>query len=236
MNRRVALQGLAGLAAAAGGRPAFEHLSGAASMATEASVTVLLDEPIGTIRPSLYGQFTEHIGGVIYDGIWVGTDSKVPNIGGIRKDLVEHVRQLGKVVDPLAGGCFADRYHWRDLVGPLAHPVLYLRDGTCNAAPKCISEGEPAITKFVWPFTLIHSSSPPFSLMCVWPSTGSYPRFSLAMDRSLGFGSTACDSNALFRLAFASAPRHRLTLPHTVTRRLILQKARHRGHPKVTTL
>src|SRR6185312_1799053 len=71
-----------------------------------------------------------------------------------------------------------------------------------------------------------------FQLTCVRPSTGSYPRFSLAMDRSLGFGSTACDSDALFRLAFASAPRHRLTLPHTVTRRLILQKARHRGHPK----
>jgi alpha-N-arabinofuranosidase len=35
---------------------------------------------------------------VIYDGIWVGTDSKVPNIGGIRNDLVEHVRQLGKAV------------------------------------------------------------------------------------------------------------------------------------------
>ena len=67
-----------------------------------------------------------------------------------------------------------------------------------------------------------------FQLTCVRPSTGSYPRFSLAMDRSLGFGSTACDSNALFRLAFATATPHGLTLPHTVTRRLILQKAR--GH------
>src|SRR6187455_3623484 len=37
---------------------------------------------------------------------------------------------------------------------------------------------------------------------------------------------------ALFRLAFASAPHHWLTLPHTVTRRLILQKARHRGHTR----
>ena len=34
--------------------------------------------------------------------------------------------------------------------------------------------------------------------------------------------------NALFRLAFATAPPHGLTSPHTVTRRLILQKAR--GH------
>jgi hypothetical protein len=57
------------------------------------------------------------------------------------------------------------------------------------------------------------------------------------MDRSLGFGSTACDYDALLRLAFAPAPPHGLTLPHTVTRWLILQKARHRGHIRdVTTL
>ncbi len=37
--------------------------------------------------------------------------------------------------------------------------------------------------------------------------------------------------NALFRLAFATATRHRLTSPHTITRRLILQKARHHGQP-----
>src|SRR4029450_11419554 len=44
--------------------------------------------------------------------------------------------------------------------------------------------------------------------------------------------------NALFTLAFAPASHHWLTSPHTVTRRLILQKARHRGYtPKgVTTL
>ena len=49
--------------------------------AAELSVTVLLNEPIGTIKPAIYSQFAEHIGGVIYDGIWVGTDSKVANIG-----------------------------------------------------------------------------------------------------------------------------------------------------------
>ena len=71
-----------------------------------------------------------------------------------------------------------------------------------------------------------------FQLECVRPSTQSYPRFSLPMDRSPGFGSAACDYVALFRLAFASASHHWLTLPHTVTRRLILQKARYRGHTR----
>src|SRR5260370_41001978 len=50
----------------------------------DARVEVLIDEPIGTISPDIYGHFTEHLGGVIYDGIWVGENSKIPNIGGIR--------------------------------------------------------------------------------------------------------------------------------------------------------
>ena len=69
---------------------------------------------------------------------------------------------------------------------------------------------------------------PGFQPWWVRSSTRSYPRFNLPMDRSLRFGSTACDSDALFRLAFATATPHGLTSPHTVTRRLILQKAR--GH------
>ena len=81
-------------------------------------VRVLLGEPTGTIKPALYGQFAEHLGGVIYDGIWVGPNSKVPNLGGIRRALVEHVRRLGRVVVRWPGGCFADAYHWRDGIGP----------------------------------------------------------------------------------------------------------------------
>ena len=50
------------------------------------------------------------------------------------------------------------------------------------------------------------------------------------MGRSLSFGSTAYDNDALLRLAFATAPRlRRLAMPYTVTRRLIMQKARR--HP-----
>jgi hypothetical protein len=69
---------------------------------------------------------------------------------------------------------------------------------------------------------------PGFQPWWVRSSTRSYPRFNLPMGRSLRFGSTTCDSDALFRLAFATAAPHGLTLPHIVTRRLILQKAR--GH------
>jgi alpha-N-arabinofuranosidase len=120
IDRRAALGRLVLAGAAAGGAAVVTSAArrAGAGAAPELSVTVVLDEPIGTIRPALYSQFAEHIGGVIYDGIWVGPDSKVPNLGGIRKALVEQVRQLGPVVVRWPGGCFADRYHWRDGIGP----------------------------------------------------------------------------------------------------------------------
>ena len=61
---------------------------------------------------------------------------------------------------------------------------------------------------------------------------GYYPHFILAMRSSRGFASTAPDLFALFRLAFASAPRqNRLTLLMTVSRRIIMQKARRQPSP-----
>jgi len=53
---------------------------------SDARIDVLLDEPLGTISPNIYGHFTENFSGVIYDGIWVGENSKVPNVNGIRKE------------------------------------------------------------------------------------------------------------------------------------------------------
>ncbi len=84
----------------------------------DARVEVLIDEPIGTILPDIYGHFAEHLGGVIYDGIWVGENSKIPNIGGIRAALVENMRRIKAPVIRWPGGCFADSYNWHDGVGP----------------------------------------------------------------------------------------------------------------------
>jgi alpha-N-arabinofuranosidase len=107
---RVAAVGAIGGACVQGGPPGERK--------AEMAVTVRLNETIGTIKPALYSQFAEHIGGVIYDGIWVGPQSKIANIDGIRRSLIEHVRRLGPVVVRWPGGCFADRYHWRDGIGP----------------------------------------------------------------------------------------------------------------------
>jgi alpha-N-arabinofuranosidase len=83
----------------------------------DARIEVLINEPLATISPEIYGHFIEHLGGVIYDGVWVGEGSKIPNIGGIRKALVEHMRKLKPGVVRWPGGCFADSYDWRDGVG-----------------------------------------------------------------------------------------------------------------------
>ena len=88
------------------------------SMAAQSRIEILPDEPIGTIQPDIYGHFTEHLGGCIYDGIWVGEGSKIPNYKGIRKELVDNLKKLRPPVIRWPGGCFADSYNWRDGVGP----------------------------------------------------------------------------------------------------------------------
>ena len=67
------------------------------------------DQPV--IPKEIYGQFAEHLGRCIYDGIWVGEDSDIPNIGGYRKDLFEALKDLQIPVLRWPGGCFADEYH-----------------------------------------------------------------------------------------------------------------------------
>ena len=74
--------------------------------AADSRIDILLDEPIGPIAPEIYGHFAEHLGGVVYDGIWVGDGSPVPNDGGIRKSIVEKLEADQGPRDSLAGGLF----------------------------------------------------------------------------------------------------------------------------------
>jgi alpha-N-arabinofuranosidase len=82
------------------------------------SVIIHADEKIGTINPRLYGHFTEHIGSCIYGGIWVGPDSDIPNVDGIRTDVVDALKRIKVPVIRWPGGCFADEYRWADGIGP----------------------------------------------------------------------------------------------------------------------
>jgi alpha-L-arabinofuranosidase len=125
-GRRQFLQGAltasAGLLLSRGSSGAFAQApSGATARAAEARLDILLDEPIGRISSDLYGHFVEHLGGVVYDGIWVGEQSKIPHIGGIRKALVDKLKPLKPGVIRWPGGCFADSYDWRDGIGSPAN-------------------------------------------------------------------------------------------------------------------
>jgi alpha-N-arabinofuranosidase len=99
---------------------ASSPLGWAQSSATDAHIEVLLDEPLGTISPNIYGHFVENLSGVVYDGIWVGPTSKVPNVDGIRKELIDEMRKIKPPVVRFPGGCFADSYDWRDGIGPVS--------------------------------------------------------------------------------------------------------------------
>ncbi|HZQ20667.1 MAG TPA: alpha-L-arabinofuranosidase C-terminal domain-containing protein [Terriglobales bacterium] len=89
------------------------------AQSTDARIEILLDEPLGTISPNIYGHFAENLSGVIYDGIWVGKNSNVPNVNGIRKELVDEMRKIHPPLVRFPGGCFADSYDWRDGIGPI---------------------------------------------------------------------------------------------------------------------
>lgn len=83
----------------------------------EKKIYLVYPKKIGTIAPEIYGHFAEHIGGVYYDGLWVGKNSDVPNINGFRKEIVEKLRHIKAPVIRWPGGCFAETYNWRDGIG-----------------------------------------------------------------------------------------------------------------------
>ena len=93
-------------------------LGSAIAQTTRATLVVETSHPQFLIHKELYGQFAEDLGAGVYGGIWVGKDSKIPNIDGYRKDVVEAVKSLSVPVIRWPGGCFADRYHWMDAIGP----------------------------------------------------------------------------------------------------------------------
>ena len=92
--------------------------TGAVAAPLSAQGTLKPNEPGAPISKNIYGQFSEHLGSGIYDGVWVGPDSKIPNVRGIRTDVVEALKAVKVPVIRWPGGCFADEYVWRDGVGP----------------------------------------------------------------------------------------------------------------------
>jgi alpha-N-arabinofuranosidase len=81
---------------------------------------VVVNAADGNVRISrhIYGHFSEHLGRCIYGGYFVGEDSPIPNVRGIRKDVVAALKKIKIPNLRWPGGCFADEYHWNDGIGP----------------------------------------------------------------------------------------------------------------------
>jgi alpha-N-arabinofuranosidase len=92
--------------------------TGIASYAQENSIRVKTLESKDTISKHIYGHFAEHLGRCIYDGIWVGEDSDIPNTRGMRNDILEALKEIDIPVLRWPGGCYADLYQWKDGIGP----------------------------------------------------------------------------------------------------------------------
>src|SRR5678815_2562270 len=88
-----------------------------------ATLAIRLDQPRWTINRNIYGQFAEHLGRLIYEGIWVGENAPIPNTRGLRNDVLAALKELHVPVLRWPGGCFADEYHWRDGIGPRDKPT-----------------------------------------------------------------------------------------------------------------
>src|SRR5512136_2108713 len=112
----VSVLALASLAAAHAQAPASSSIA----PASPAVVTAVLhaDQPGPVVNRNVYGHFAEHLGRGIYEGIWVGPESPIPNTRGIRNDVVAALKALNIPVLRWPGGCFADEYHWIEGIGP----------------------------------------------------------------------------------------------------------------------
>jgi alpha-N-arabinofuranosidase len=97
---------------------AFLVVTNAGAQSKRATITADASHLRYTISRNIYGQFSEHLGKCIYEGLWVGEASPIPNTRGIRNDVVAALRKIKVPVIRWPGGCFADEYHWKDGIGP----------------------------------------------------------------------------------------------------------------------
>jgi alpha-N-arabinofuranosidase len=115
------IQSLALLVALGGIFPSALH----AAESTVNKLVIHADQGKETIDRNIYGHFSEHLGRCIYEGFWVGANSEIKNVRGIRQDVVAALKKTKIPVLRWPGGCFADEYHWKDGIGkPSKRPTM----------------------------------------------------------------------------------------------------------------
>jgi alpha-N-arabinofuranosidase len=100
-----------------------------------ARIKIDVDRTVGEVDPLLFGNFAEHLGRMIYGGIY-DEGSPLADEHGYRKDVIEAVRQLDVSILRWPGGNFASAYNWKDGIGPKdrrpARPELAWNDVESN--------------------------------------------------------------------------------------------------------
>lgn len=109
---------------------------------SRATVQLRTDAPGPLVSRHVFGHFIEHLGRCVYDGLWVGEDSPVPNRRGWRTDAIEALRAIGAPNLRWPGGCFADDYHWRDGLGPRAERPRGVNAWWAAAEPNTVGTHE----------------------------------------------------------------------------------------------
>ncbi len=82
--------------------------------------TLLINQDVtkGHINAEIQGQFSEHLGRGIYEGLFVKEEDGIEHVNGMRKDVVDALKEIHVPLLRWPGGCFADEYHWMDGIGP----------------------------------------------------------------------------------------------------------------------
>jgi alpha-L-arabinofuranosidase len=95
----------------------FIGLPAAEGQEPQARIKIDIDRTIGEVHPHLFGNFAEHLGRMIYGGIYE-EGSPLADKEGYRKDVMEAVKQLNVSILRWPGGNFASGYNWKDGIGP----------------------------------------------------------------------------------------------------------------------
>lgn len=107
----------------------------AAASPSAARIKIDLDRTIGDVDPLIFGNFAEHLGRMIYGGIYE-EGSGLSDANGYRKDVMEAVTGLNVSILRWPGGNFASGYNWKDGIGPKdqrpARPELAWNDIESN--------------------------------------------------------------------------------------------------------
>lgn len=97
----------------------FGSFAPQAEEVVSASIRIDTSRQLSKVNPLIYGQFIEHLGMCIKNGLWTPEDTKHKLVlGGVREDLYDSIKNLHVSMLRWPGGCFADGYHWQDGIGP----------------------------------------------------------------------------------------------------------------------